>query len=90
MFECEIEIDPKPKPSAELANRTACQQKPATPSTPKAAASEHSDIPRSLWDEAYDSLKNEKPKTLVRYEELLSQVLKGMVFMMDLKTRCTG
>lgn len=29
----------------------------------------------ALWDKAYDSLKQEKPKLLCRYEDLLSRVL---------------
>lgn len=31
--------------------------------------------PAPLWDKAYDSLKQEKPELLYRYEDLLSRVL---------------
>jgi DNA/RNA-binding domain of Phe-tRNA-synthetase-like protein len=32
-------------------------------------------IPMSLWDKAYDSLKQEKPELMSKYEDLLSRVL---------------
>ena len=48
---------------------------PNTAPEPATEIIESKSTPVSLWDEAYDSLKQEQPELLSKYEDLLSRVL---------------
>ncbi|OGE49412.1 hypothetical protein PENARI_c021G00237 [Penicillium arizonense] len=60
------------------AARVRVQETPATVTLPQRQATDTRDtqpIFESLWDEAYDTLKQERPDLMSRYEDLLSRVL---------------
>lgn len=55
--------------TSSLSNSTSTHARSAS----QLSASENSDT--TLWDDAYDALKDEKPELISLYEDLLSRVL---------------